>query len=60
MITKTNTINNLYLVVGNNDAKVLPQVELKFELSLDSVYLNSPWGALFIGIIQRYVNNIAH
>ena len=51
-------ISNLDVVLGNNDAHILPQIEVLFGSRVPSVYSQTPNGVMLMGSIHRLRENL--
>ena len=60
LINSADEISDLDLVLGNNDAQVLPQTEVVFGMGDSSVYSSTPRGVMLLGSVHRMRKNLAY
>ena len=52
------TIANIDVIIGDNEAQLLPQTDVTFGGPAASVYAETPAGIMLLGSIERMLNNI--
>ena len=52
------TIENISLILGDNEAQIVPQTDVKFGNSPSSLYSETPYGIMLMGGIERMGANV--
>ena len=58
ILNANDEISNLDVILGNNDAQILPQTEMLFGSNIPSGYADTPRGVMLTGSIHRLQNSI--
>lgn len=53
-------INDLDVILGNNEAHVMPQTDVLFGKSPPSIYSETPAGIMLMGCVGRILNNLRY
>ena len=53
-------ISNIGIVIGDNEAQIIPQTDVTFGDAALSMFANTPFGIILFGSVERMLHNLPH